>query len=158
MKHPGVPVHPYRHHRLTDFTPWPRRLHAGSTEDKQVSDLLINIQGYRGAIRLFLPKIEADGDLRELAFGLYAKDDFKDFKKWASGHEELIKKNQRGRYAYNKAWSKQRLEDIAGALNFGKMFVAGGQKVVGIKRLILEPRTHYTFFLMLDRPREGRVG
>lgn len=136
----------------------PFRLHAESLERKKLSDLLINIQGYRGTIRLFVPKIEADGDLRELAFGLYAKDDFEDFKTWASGQEELIKKNQRGKYPYNKAWCKQRLKDIGRALDYGRMFVAGGSKVVGIKRLILEPRKHYTFFLMLDRPRDGEIG
>jgi hypothetical protein len=136
----------------------PFRLHADSTKEKRLSDLFINVQGYRGTIRLFLPKIKADGDLRKLVSGLYPKDDFEEFKKWGSIQEEMIEKNQRSKYAYNKAWSKQRLEDIAQTLECGTMFTAGGRKVVGIKRLILEPKIPYTFFLMLDRPRDARIG
>ena len=44
------------------------------------------------------------------------------------------------------------------ALDHGLMFVAGGKRTVGFDRLILPPESHHTLFLMLDRPRDGRIG
>ncbi|OAN70691.1 hypothetical protein A8B78_04355 [Jannaschia sp. EhC01] len=136
----------------------PFRIHSPSMKEKFLSDLVLNLQGYRGRVRLYLPKIECDGDLRELARGLYADQDFDPFKSWAEKHQGFIKENLRSKTPYNKHWSKQRLEDIDAALSHGLMFTAGARKTVALQRLILLPRRHHTLFLVLDRPEDGRIG
>ena len=67
----------------------PFRIHSTQVEDKMLMDLRINLQRYPGKVRLFLPKIEADGKLEELALGLYPEKDFKQFKKWAAEPREV---------------------------------------------------------------------
>ena len=38
------------------------------------------------------------------------------------------------------------------------MFVAGGRKLVGLRRIVLAPGDYETLFLVLDRPPDGRIG
>ena len=135
------------------------RIHAARAGQKNICDLSFDLRGYPGRIRLFLPKIAADGDLVELAEGLSAKKDFVAFRKWEAAQKKLIEGSQAGKQGgYNKSWCKQRLADIAKARDHGVMFVATGRKRVELRRLILAPETHHTLFLMLDRPPDGAIG
>jgi len=136
----------------------PFRLHSPFLRERVRSNLVINLLGYRGEVRLFLPKIDAEGELAELAFGLYPEQDFKRFKAWAEGQQKLIREAQDSKHPFNELWSKQRLEDIEQAIAHGVMFVAGGRKQAGLRGLILSPERHYTLFLMFDRPPNGRIG
>ena len=135
----------------------PFRIHAAGSKE-QICDVYFDLHGYRGRARLYVPKLKTDGDLKELGDGLAPKNDFKDFKRWAAAQEALIKKNQQGRHPYNKVWAKQRLADIAAVLKQDVMFVAGGRKLVGLRRIVLAPGDYETLFLVLDRPPDGRIG
>jgi hypothetical protein len=134
----------------------PFRIHAAAAG--KPCDVYINLQGYRGRARLYIPKLKVDGDLKDLADGLAPKNDFKDFKRWAGAHETFIKKNQAGDHPYNKVWAKQRLANIADVLKQPVMFVAGARKLVGLRRIVLAADEHQTLFLVLDRPADGRIG
>jgi hypothetical protein len=135
----------------------PFRIHAAGSK-KLLCDVYVNLQGYRGRARLYVPKLKTDGHLKELGDGLATRSDFTDFKRWAAAQETLIKKNQQGRHPYNKAFAKQRLADIAEVLKQEVMFVAGGRKLVGLRRIKLTPGEYRTLFVALDRPRDGRIG
>ena len=135
----------------------PFRIHTAGAE-KILSDLHINLRGYRGQVRLYLPKLKTEGLLKESVVGLTAKGDFAPFKKWATAHKSLIKKNQKGRQRYNAVWTKQRLTDIDNVLKHDVMFIAGGGKQAVLKRIILSPKKHQTLFLALDRPSGGQIG
>jgi hypothetical protein len=135
----------------------PFRIHAAGAE-KVLSDVYVNLQGYRGQARLYVPKLKADGNLKELGDGLVPKNDFAAFKRWATAHKTAVDKNQKGKHPYNKVWARQRLADIAEVLKQDVMFVAGGRKKVGLTRIILTPNQYHTLFLVLDRPQGGRIG
>lgn len=135
----------------------PFRLHAVGAK-KQICDVYIDLHGYRGRARLYIPKLKTDGNLEKLADGLAVKNDFKDFKRWATQQETLIEKNQQGRHPYNKVWARQRLADVAAVLKQDVMFVAGGRKLVGLRRIVLARGDYETLFLVLDRPPDGRIG
>src|SRR5207247_6029697 len=45
------------------------RLHNPSERRKILTTLLVRLNGYRGRVRLYLPKLELDGDIRELIEG-----------------------------------------------------------------------------------------
>ena len=135
----------------------PFRIHAAGAE-KALSDLYIDLKGYRGQVRLYLPKVKTEGQLRERGEGMTARSDFAPFKKWAAAQKSLIEKNQKGKRRYNTTWAKQRLSDIENALKNDLMFVAGGGRRVVLRRLVLSPKEHHTLFLALDRPPGGRIG
>ena len=136
----------------------PFRIHATTSKDKVRSDLVIDLHGYRGRVRLFLPKLSTEGDLEQLSEGLILGRDFGDFKRWASEQKVAIAKSMKSKKGYHKVWSKQRLADISKAVEHGVMFVAGGLKNVALRRIQLKPGTHQTLFLMLDRPANGHIG
>lgn len=135
----------------------PFRIHAAGAE-KIICDLDINLQGYRGQVRLYVPKLKTEGTLKNSGDGLAAKSDLAPFKRWATAQKALIEKNQKGDRPYNKTWTKQRLADIDNVLEHEVMFVAGGGKQAILKRIILSPKQHHTLFLALDRPQGGRLG
>jgi hypothetical protein len=136
----------------------PFRIHCPWLDRRVVADLSIDLSGYRGRARLFVTRLEAEGDIRDLADGWFVNDDFDAFKAWSEKHVGLIRDNQQGRHPFNRLWSEQRLSDMTAALEPGFMFEAGGLRQASLRRLILEPERHRTLFLMLDRPPNGRIG
>jgi len=137
----------------------PFRLHAETLKEKSISSLRISLRRYPGHARFFLPRIETkNGDIHESIEGIFADEDFSDFKNWAQKQNKLVESNLKTKEHYNKDWSHQRLEDIEAALEHGVMFTAGGKRDVLFRDLILEPTRHYTAFLVLDRPKEAKIG
>jgi len=134
------------------------RIHSPWLDRRVLGDLFIDLSRYRGRVRLFVPKLDAEGDIRESAEGLFTGDDFDDFKTWAEQHIAFVRENQQSKHPFNKLWSEQRLNDVAAAFESGFMFVAGGRRHAALRRLILRPEEHRTLFLMLDRPPDGRIG
>ncbi|QOD02650.1 hypothetical protein [Pseudarthrobacter sp. BIM B-2242] len=134
------------------------RIHGADAEREVTSDLDIGLSGYRGRVRLFLPRLTTRGAIIEAGDGLSPGEDFEQFKVWAAEQSELITTNQGSRHAYHKGWSKQRLGDIQAALDHGLMFVAGRRKKVRLRGIVLPPGASHTLFLMIDRPQEGQVG
>lgn len=134
------------------------RIHGADAEREVTYDLNLSLSGYRGRVRLFLPRLTTRGAVTEAGDGLSPGEDFEQFKVWAAEQNELITTNQGSQHEYHKAWSKQRLRDIQAALDHGLMFVAAKRKKVRLRGIVLPPGASHTLFLMIDRPREGAVG
>ena len=136
----------------------PFRLHAIGPGDRFLTDIAIELNGYRGRVRLMVPKLDVDGDLAQLIDGFAADRDIGDFQRWAADQRALITRNQSSEQRYNKTWSKQRLADIDKVLRGGVLLVAGGGRSCGLRRIVLGPNTYHTLFLLLDRPPNGLIG
>lgn len=134
------------------------RIHGAGAGREVTSDLDFDLSGYRGRVRLFLPRLLMRDATEDAGEGLSPGKDFEQFKIWAAGQQELIATNQEGKHAYNKDWSKQRLRDIQAALDHGVMFTADPGGRARLLGAVLEPGTSHTLFLMIDRPRDGVIG
>ena len=113
---------------------------------------------FRGHARLYLPPLRLDGEIRELIDGFYQEEDFADFKTWAARQGQLIRENQRSEHPYHKLWAEQQIEDVERAMQTGYMLAGGGKRQLALRRIVMEPATYHTVFLVLDRPQDARVG
>jgi hypothetical protein len=136
----------------------PIRIHNADLEELLLTSFLVKLNDYPGRVRLFIPRLRTDGDLRELIEGLSFSEDSQDIKRWAESQEQLIKQNQESRQPYDRLWSKQRITDSRQALETGTMLEAKSKKLVALHRILMEPGTYSTLYLMFDRPPEGKIG
>lgn len=136
----------------------PIRIHNADLEELLLTSFLVKLNDYPGRVRLFIPRLRTDGDLRELIEGLSFSEDSQDIKRWAESQEQLIKQNQKSRQPYDRLWSKQRITDSRQALETGTMLEAKSKKLVALHRILMEPGTYSTLYLMFDRPPEGKIG
>jgi hypothetical protein len=109
-------------------------------------------------VRVLIPRIETDGELRELVDGMSFGQDSEDIRRWAERHIAMIRRNQRSRRPYDPLWSKQRIEDIQRVLETGLMLEVEDKKRIAVNRIVMEPDTYHTVFLVFDRPPEGIIG
>lgn len=120
--------------------------------------LLIAFKGYRGRVRLWLPKLPTQGSLLRNIDGAKRAEPG-NARAWAKQHIEDILRNQAGDQPYDREWSKQRIDDVQAVLDSGLMLVGDGRTGrITIKNLALKPGTRGTIFLLFDRPRDTRPG
>ena len=120
--------------------------------------LLIAFKGYRGRVRLWLPKLPTQGPLLRNIDGAKRAEPG-NASAWAKQHIEDILRNQAGDQPFDREWSKQRIDDVQAVLDSGLMLVGDGRTGrVTIKNLALKPGTLGTIFLLFDRPRDTRPG
>jgi hypothetical protein len=135
----------------------PFQLNNAQLNDKLVSQLQINLNGYKGKVHLVIPKMEFVRPLEESIKGLKRYDKFDSFVKWAERHAAEIEENQRSRHPYNQIFAKQRMQDVEKAVHSELMFLAD-HKSIRLSGIVMEPGQHHTLFLILERPAEGRPG
>ena len=87
--------------------------------------LLINLFGYPGNVRLFIPRLNTSLAIGNSLEGMSVGRDLADFRQWAGRQRGKIGENQRSAHPYNKLWSDQQLEDIGSALDSDIMLLAG---------------------------------
>jgi hypothetical protein len=90
----------------------PVRIHNADLKELLLTSLVVDLNGYPGRVRVLIPRINTDGDLRDLVDGMSFGQDFEDIRLWAERHIAMIRRNQRSRRPYDRLWSKQRIEDI----------------------------------------------
>ena len=134
------------------------RLHNPSARRKLVTTLLVRLNGYRGRVRLYLPKLKQDGEFGTLITGGKAAKDFDSFRKWAEEHVAFLKKNQASKMRYNKDWTEQRIKDVHATLESGLMITLGRKDPILVKNITMDPSTWHTIFLLFDRPENARPG
>jgi hypothetical protein len=134
------------------------RLHNPSTRRKLVTTLLLELNGYRGRVRLYLPKLKQDGEFSSLIAGGKAGKDFDDYRKWAAEHVAFLKQNQASKTPYNKQWTEQRIEDLHAALDSGLMITLGRKDPILVKNIIMSPAARHTIFLLFDQPENAKPG
>jgi hypothetical protein len=133
----------------------PVRINNAHLEEELLTDLLINLHGYPGRARLFIPPLGIDGDIEDLIEGMVRDQDFADYEKWAEQHVHMIEHSDP---PYNELWVEQRILDIKLPMELGFMLAATNNKQVGLHRILMVPDSYHTLFLMLDRPEDGQIG
>ena len=134
------------------------RIHNADLRKRLVTDLVIDLNRYKGRVRLFIPELDVEGDIRERIDGFELDRDLDDFKRWTEEQAALIGANRRSDRPYNKRWTEDRLKDVEAASALGFSLRAREHERVSVKRIVMPPGSHHTCFLMLDRPPEGRIG
>ena len=120
--------------------------------------LIIVFKGYRGRVRLWLPKLPTRGGLLRGVEGAKRVEPGNALT-WAKQHIEDIFRNQESGQPYDREWSRRRVEDVEAVLDSGLMLVGDGRRGrITIKNLALKPGTQGTMFLLFDRPRETKPG
>jgi hypothetical protein len=135
----------------------PLRLNNALLEKKRLTALRLLLRGYSGRVRLYVPKMELEGELEELIDGLRLTDDLDPFEEWAEAYRDRVEHN---RDTYDERWSKERLKEIERILDFGVALEIEepGQEEAELHGVVLHPGKHYTVFLVFERPEHEEVG
>jgi hypothetical protein len=136
----------------------PVRIHNADLQQVLLTSLVVSLNGYPGRVRVLIPQIKTDGDLKELVEGMSFGQDSEDIRLWAERHIAMIRRNQRSRRPYDRFWSRQRIQDIRSALATGLVLEAEDKKRIAINRIVMDSDTYHTVFLVFDRPPEGKIG
>lgn len=136
----------------------PVRLNNPSERRSLLTTLSVNLNGYRGKVRAYLPKIRTRGELRTLLEGARISDDFDPLRQWAEWQIKFIEENQRGQKPYSREWSKQRIEDVHQALASQIMLIGSSAKGFRLKNILMPAQVWHTVFLFFDPPREPKTG
>lgn len=136
----------------------PVRIHNPSTKEKLLTSLAVYLNGYPGRVRLLIPRVETDGNLEKLIDGMFFTKDSKDIVLWAKHHIMEIERNLKSKHPYNKLWSKQRIEDTKKAIESRIILESEDKKRIALNRIIMEPDTYHTVFVVFDRPEKGKIG
>jgi hypothetical protein len=136
----------------------PVRIHNPNTKEKLLTSLAVYLNSYPGRVRLLIPRINTDGNLEKLIDGMFFSKDSKDVSLWAKHHIKEIEQNQKGKQPYDRVWSKQRIEDIKKATESSIVLEAEDKKQISLNRIVMEPDTYYTVFMVFDRPEKGKIG
>jgi hypothetical protein len=136
----------------------PVRIHNADLKELLLTSLVVDLNGYPGRVRVLIPRINTDGDLRDLVDGMSFGQDFEDIRLWAERHIAMIRRNQRSRRPYDRLWSKQRIEDIRRAIETSLELEVEDKKRIAVNRIVMDPDTYHTVFLVFGRPPEGKIG
>ena len=104
------------------------------------------------------PAAQTDGELKELIEGMSLSQESQDIRRWAEQHIASIKLNQEGKHRYDRQWSQQRIQDISLATDGGNLLQAEDKKRIAFNRIVMEPDSYHTAFLVFDRPPNGQPG
>ena len=127
------------------------RIHNPSVRRKVMSTLLVRLNGYRGKVRLYLPKITTSGDLQGQVEGGKLGEDYDPFRGWAETYLKYIDEALKSNRPWNRDWSKQRIADVHAALESGLMITAATGANLKVKNIVLSPGERHTVFLIFDR-------
>ena len=133
------------------------RIHNPSRRRAIVTSVWVRLHGYKGKVRIVLPRVRTQRPLKDLIEGGKLSDETDLFLSWAHDHIEMIETNQRSRRPYNREWSRQRLEDVQAAIAAKTTIVASGRDVK-IRGIVMERGARHTLFLMFERPPGARPG
>jgi hypothetical protein len=136
----------------------PFKINNAWLEQNLLTTIRINLNGYPGHVRIFLPRLKIEGELERHVSGAKVGREYEEFRAWAGQHVEMIKRNQRSRFPYHREWSRARIEDLEQILETDVMLTADDNKQVEISQIQMDPGGSHTLFMMINRPPNGRVG
>lgn len=134
------------------------RLHNPSDRRKILTTLRVRLRGYRGRVRLYLPKLSLAQEASKHVEGGKVGKDFDDFRRWADEHIRFVRKNQESRTPFNKDWSKGRIDDVHAVLAGTFMVTLAKQDPFKLKDIEMAASGRHTVFLLIDRPPTPKVG
>lgn len=124
-------------------------------DDILITDLGVQVAGYRGRIRLLIPALETRSELLDAVQGLKVTHDLDDVREWARKQVEVAQSDDHG---YDPQWTRQQVEDITRAIEGGTGLEVVDGTAVGIRGIVMPSQSHHTVFLVIDRPRDGEIG
>ncbi|MGK7915206.1 MAG: hypothetical protein AB4038_06605 [Prochloraceae cyanobacterium] len=130
----------------------PIRINNAFLEEHLLTRILVQLKGYPGRVRIFIPPMNIDGHFEDVLEGLNIGQEFDNFEDWAEQHQEMIRQNQDSEHPFNRLWVEQRIHDIELALASDVMLVTENPNQVGINRIVMEPNSYHTLFFLFDRP------
>ena len=136
----------------------PLRIHNANLREVLLTSLILHLNGYPGRVRLWVPQVRTDGDLGQLIVGMSISQDSGDIRRWAEHHIAMIQRNQRSRRRYDRLWSRQRIEDVRLAMETSVTLEVQDKKLSALNRIVMEPDTYHTVFLVFGRPPQGEIG
>ena len=138
---------------------FPVRIHNAREIDPLLMRLVLRLNGYRGRFGLVTSGLRFDQGNEGPGRGLEPRDDLGTFQRWAQEHLDFLERNQGSEMPYNRDFAWQRAKDVQAALEEGVAFVATGEEdEVSLGPIVMEPRSHHTLFLILERPEDARLG
>ncbi len=132
------------------------RLH-GLPDRELLSDLVLNLFGYPGRVRLMIPEdLRLVNPLEESLDGFYLEDAV-GFDEWAEKkleqlHLYLEKK------LFDPLWCEQTIEAIHRVDKRLMLVAETNKKPVALCHFVVPPKEFYTVFVAVDRPEEARIG
>jgi hypothetical protein len=136
----------------------PLRINNANLKETLLTSLVVNLNGYPGRVRLMIPQVKTDGDLKKSIDGMSVTQDSKDIRRWAKDYTEKVKNNQKTKYKYHRGWARDRVNDLERAVEAGQVLEAKSKRRVGVNRILMEPDTYHTVYLVFDRPPNAKVG
>ncbi len=124
--------------------------------DREPATMRLEIGGYPGRVRVYLPRIGDPRSLRRQARGFEVGEDFDDYRTWAEYQFGLIHRSLRSRQSWNRQWSKDRLENIERVLANEVMLVAA-KEVAELRGIECEGGV-VEFHLLVDPPKRAKAG
>jgi len=132
------------------------RLH-GFPDRELLSDLVLELFGYRGRVRLVVPEnLRLMDGLEDSLVGFYLED-AGEFEEWAEKKlEQLHLYLEKG--MFNPLWSKQMIEAIETTRGMPMLMAETTEKPVMLRQFLVQPEEFYTVFIGIDRPEDARIG
>ncbi len=127
-------------------------------EEPLLTKLSVLLRGYPGRVRVYLPRLQTDGDIGHLLEGGRRTEDDGAFASWARKHIRMIEENLSSDRPFDPEWSKQRIVDIRLAMESELVIEAEERQILALDRIVMEPNQHHVVFLMFNRPAHGREG
>jgi hypothetical protein len=126
--------------------------------DKQmVNDLVIDLLGYGGRVRLMIPKdMELLDGLNQSLVGLRVEEQ-KDFDEFADKKLEQLARYQKAK-TFNPKWCQQMAQAIRKLKGQRVLFVGTNREPAVLRRIQLPADKSHTIFVAIDRPQTSRVG
>jgi hypothetical protein len=108
----------------------------------------LQLGGFAGEARLYLPRLDQDGSPPTPAHGLAPGNEFDSFRRWADAHTAALESG----HPYHQTWAGQRLADMQRILYDGWMFTVEDKNQAVLGGLSLQPGESQPAFLALDPP------
>jgi hypothetical protein len=126
--------------------------------DGTPATLRINLHGYPGKVRVYLPPIASPSVLKRSSRGFRIERDFDQYRVWSEWQVRQIGRNQRGRQPWNRDFAKQRLANIERILAAEAMLTVDNTEVAELRNIDCCREGYVEMYLLLERPPKAKVG
>jgi len=136
----------------------PVDIHNASADESLLMSLVIRLNDYPGRVRLWIPQVQTEGDLKGNAQGMSLTRDVSAMRRWARGYLQRVERNQKAPQPSDRLWSQQRIAAIRQALATGTALTVESKQHAALHRLVLDPGSSHTVYLVFDRPPGRKAG
>lgn len=132
-------------------------IHLNGTDKERVNDLVIELLGYGGRVRLMIPKdMKLLDGLNQSLDGLRVED-ARDFDAYAEKKLEQLARYTKAK-TFNPKWCKQMTKAIRKMKGQQMLVVGTNREPAVLRRFVLPAEKSYVVFVAIDRPQTSRIG